>query len=60
MVILRFSNLKSEEKLDWSADLSRQLEDFSIVSESKECIGEKEGDEELDQVRDGHDGSVAD
>ena len=60
MVILRFSNLKSEEKLDWSADLSRQLEDFSIVGESEECIGEEEGEEKPDQVGHGHDGGVAD
>ena len=60
MVILRFSNLKSEEKLDRSEDLSRQLEDFSIVGESEECIGEEEGEEKPHQVADGHDGGVAD
>ena len=57
MVILRFSNHKGEEKLE---DLSRQLEDFSIVGESEECIGEEEGEEEPHQVGHGHDGGVAD
>ena len=60
MVILRYSNHKGEEKLDRSEDLSRQLEDFSIVGESEECIGEEEGEEEPDKVGDGHDGGVAD
>ena len=49
-----------KKKLDWSEDLSRQLEDFSIVGESEECIGEEEGEEKPDQVADGHDGGVAD
>ena len=60
MVILRYSNHKGEEKLDRSEDLSRQLEDFSIVGESEECIGEEESEQESDQVGDGHDGGVAD
>ena len=60
MVILRYSNHKGEEKLDRREDLRRQLEDFSIVGESEECIGEEEGEEEPDQVADGHDGGVAD
>ena len=41
-------------------NLNRQLENFSILSQSKESVGEKKGKEKPDKVGDGHDGSVAD
>ena len=40
-------------------NLNRQLQNLSILGQSKEGVGEKKSEEKPDKVGDGHDGSVS-